>query len=109
VRRATHPSTASSTSATAASVTSSATGVLWVNESAASAATPTASVARASVTRDAGPSRSPGSRVRPRASAVAMVTAQAMPTVQPTSPSPAVPARTASSSIWAINPVAGPV
>ena len=64
---------------------------------------------RASVTQDAGPSRSPGPRARPRASAAAMVTAQATPTIQPAAPSPAVPARTASSSTWAISPVAGPV
>ena len=58
VRRATHPSTASSASATAASDTSSVTGTGSPNESATSAATPTASVARASVTQLAGPSRS---------------------------------------------------
>ncbi len=54
VRRATHPSTASSASATAASDTSSVTGTSRLNESATRAATPMASVARATVTQSAG-------------------------------------------------------
>ena len=57
---------------------------------------------------DAGASRWPRPRIRPRASAAAMVTAQATPTIQPAAPSPAVTARTASSSTWAMSPTAGP-
>ena len=63
VRRATHPSTASSASATAASDTSSVTGTSRLNESATRPATPMASVARATVTQSAGglePPRSGG-------------------------------------------------
>jgi hypothetical protein len=82
--------------------------VSCANESAVNAATPTASVARASVNHDAGPSRSPRRRARPRANAAAIVTAQATPTTQPPAPSPAVSARIASSSTWAVSPIAGP-
>ena len=58
VRRAICPSTTSRTSASDASDTSRATGTESVNESATSAATPTVSAARVSVTQSAGPSRS---------------------------------------------------
>ena len=59
VRRATQPSTASSTSATTRERRpASARGVGRAEESATSAATPPTSVARASVTRSAGPSPS---------------------------------------------------
>ncbi len=57
VRRATHPSTPSSTSASAENDTSSVTGAGPPNESAINAATPTVSVARARVTQSAGPNR----------------------------------------------------
>jgi hypothetical protein len=58
VRRATLPSTASSASATEASATSAATGAGRLTDSTVRAATPPTSVARASVTRSAGPSGS---------------------------------------------------
>ena len=109
VRRATRPSTASSARATAASVTSSATGGSCQNESAASAATPPASVARASVTQDAGPNRSTPWCAMPNANTDAIVTPQTTPTVKPAAPSPAVSASTASSRIWAIRPITGGV
>ena len=60
-----------------ASATSVATGASRTNESAVSAATPTASVARASVTQPAGPSRSERSRKSPRASAASTITPHA--------------------------------
>ncbi len=68
VRRATQPSTPSSASATMASPTSVVTGVWRANESAVSAATPPTSVARASVTRSAGPSAADPESCRPRVS-----------------------------------------
>lgn len=55
VRRATRPSTASRQSATAATVTSAATGTGRWNDSATSAVTAPTSTARASVTWLAGP------------------------------------------------------
>ena len=54
VRRATCPSTASSTSATADRVTSAVGGAGRPNESATSPATPATSTARAKVTQSAG-------------------------------------------------------
>ena len=62
VRRASQPSTKSSASATDASVTRVATATSRSNEAAVRAATPTASVARISVTQPAGPSLADGSR-----------------------------------------------
>src|SRR5689334_17169534 len=107
VRLASHPSIKSSASATAASATSTATGVSPTKESATRPATPTASVARARVTHDAGPSRSAASRPRPYASATAMTRAQAVPARRPAAPSPAVSASRPSSTSWATNPLAG--
>ena len=88
VRRATHPSTASSTSATAVSDTSSAPGTGWWNESPTSAAMPTASVARVRVTQSAGRAGRGGRGERPSASAAFMIAAQVSPTTQPAAPRP---------------------
>ena len=89
VRRATWPSTASRTSATAVSATSTATGV-GRRTSRRSAPRPrTTSTARASVTRSAGPSRrSRGGRGRERAPVTS--SPQATPTTQPAAPRPTV-------------------
>jgi hypothetical protein len=62
VRRATQPSIASSASATAASGTSTAIGSGRSADSTTSAVTPPTNVARASVTRSAGPSQERRSR-----------------------------------------------
>ena len=83
VRRASQPSTKSSASATDASVTRVATATSRSNEAAVRAATPTASVARVSVTQPAGPSLADGSRQSARASATFSVSPLARPTSQP--------------------------
>ena len=108
VRRATCPSTKSRASATDASAVSVATGTSRAKESAVSAATPIASVARASVTAPAGPSLAAGSRRRARASAANRIRADAIPTTQPALPRPTVTARAARSSSCAASPASGP-
>src|SRR6185503_286562 len=106
LRRATHPSTASSASATAESVTSVVTCAGSLKESATSAATPTARVARARVTQSAGPRRLVRYGRRPRASAAVMTAAHAIPTTQPAALSPIVAARAATIATWTTIPVA---
>ena len=109
VRRATQPSTASRTSATAVNATSVVTGGCPPpSESAVKAATPQASVARVSVTRSAGPSPSALELASPRDRAARVTSPEAMPTTQPEPLSPTVPSSTPSSPSSAISPIIGP-
>jgi threonine dehydrogenase-like Zn-dependent dehydrogenase len=102
VRRATQPSTASSASAMAASGTSTATGSGRSTDSTTNAVTPPTSVARASVTRSAGPSRD-------RRSNISTTSPYPTPVNQPAQPSPTVVVRIARTTSWPTNPTTASV
>src|SRR5262245_34674705 len=103
------PSTASSTSATTASATRIVTAGGRTNESAVSAATPQASMARMRVTRSAGPSTVTPFRASPPVTAAFRTTPQASPTTQPRPLRPTVIPSVASRATSAVRHTAGPV
>ena len=104
VRRATCPSTASRTSATADRVTSVVTGAGRTNESATRPVTPAISTVRVRVTQSAGCIAGWSLRMRAATSSAVAAEPVASPAIQPATPRPAVADTTPSTAAVASIP-----